>query len=108
MIMTVLSTLLGVSVGATVTSFVSNYSGKERRERWQNEVQEDVKKAEAVKASAQRVNQASATLKQTMNDILPTFKQDMDEWMTEAKFQLTPRVERVNRALKQLEDDLPK
>lgn len=103
----IISTLLGVATGATVTTFLSKYSGPERRQRIRQKITDDIIAVDEMKLASQRVVASSQHLKATMSELLPPFMEEVEQLKNEAEFQLTPRIDRVKKAIEQLQRDLP-
>lgn len=106
MVSVILSTMLGASVGATVTTLLSSKSGSERRQAFKKEMNELTTDINDVTSSIQQVKDSLAHLMATVQTIVPETKEEIETLTTEAKFQLEPRITRVNQAISQLKTDL--
>lgn len=106
MLGTVLSTLLGVAVGATSTLYTTPYSGKEVRQKIKQDGETLAESIHEVQSSVTKVKQALHQLNDVVKTTLPKMKEDIQDLQRQAHFQIQPRLQRVQQSIAQVQADL--
>lgn len=106
MIGVLLSSVAGFASGAIVTALTSSKSGAERRQEIKEEIDSFTHDVDEVTTSINEVKTSFHRLGQVAKTLIPEMKEDIEEIKTAAKFQLEPRIQRVNDAVNQLQTDL--
>lgn len=99
------SFLIGSVIGATVVSFMSPISGRKRRQLIKEEIDETANDINEVTESLKKVERSLNQLALTANELVPTFKKDMEQAISDFKFQAEPRILEINRSLEKIESD---
>ena len=104
--MKIKSFLFGAITAGTITLLTTSKSGTERIEELQNYIARNKRNFQAVKTNFEETKYQDEYVQELAQTLIPEFIDSIKEDIDDFKFQIEPRLGRLNREITQLNQDL--
>lgn len=97
---------MGALTAATITLLTTNKSGEKRINDWKKRIDTTKEDISDISVAAQKTKENLNKVNNLVQEMLPSFINDLNEDVNKFKFQLNPRLNRLNEQIEELNNHL--
>ncbi|MFC0234278.1 YtxH domain-containing protein [Vagococcus entomophilus] len=98
--------ILGATVGGSIGLLFAPRSGNATRQKLARNLDDATQTTKDLDASLKNFQESLVHLKQTSQELLPTFKEETNKSLADFQFQATPRIKAIQRQSEKIKQDL--